>query len=154
MLHHLTRRILLTALATAVLAGSPAAAAGAAQSPPPPFEDPGGGSAGGDGTIYPEGYPNAVLEMPVLMRPGGMMEVVLDDSTGDIVEQELRIEDAAGQLWLVIGFDLPPGPDCWLRFSLQTPGLYTATLTVTGPTGYTDSVSRQFLVYEIRLPEL
>ena len=156
MFHH---RIVLTVLvAAAALVATPAATAHAAQSqapppPPPPLEDPGSG-AGGDAVIYPEGYPVAVLEMPLLARPGRMTEVVLDDSTGDIVAQELRIEDADGQLWLVIGYDRPPGPDCWLAFNLREPGWYTATLSVTSPEGYTDSVSQPFLIFEIRLPEL
>jgi hypothetical protein len=151
------RIVLTTLIAAAALVATPAATAHAARSqappPPPPLEDPDPG-AGGDAVVYPEGYPVAVLEMPLLARPGRLTEVVLDDSTGDIVAQELRIEDADGHLMLVIGYDRPPGPDCWLAFSLREPGWYTATLTVTSPEGYTDSVSQPFLVFEIRLPEL
>jgi hypothetical protein len=153
--HHRRHRAALAMLSTAVLVGLPATAAYAAQppGPPPPLEDPYPGG-GGDAVIYPQGYPVAVLEMPPLVRSGRTVELVLDDSTGDVVDQEFRIEDADGQLRLVVLPDCPPGPDCWLAFSLRTPGSYTATLTVTGPTGETTSDSHGFVVFQIRLPEL
>ena len=53
-----------------------------------------------------------------------------------------------------VGYDRAPGPDCWLAFSLREPGRYTATLTVTSPEGYTDSVSQPFFVFEFRLAAL
>lgn len=155
---HRSRRAILAALATTLLAGSPAAtaqAAGPGPNPPPsqppgtqpPWSDPGDPS---DAVVYPEWYPRAVLEMSPLVLAGRRFDLALDDSTGDVVDQELRIDSADGELWFVFQPGCPPVPDCWVGFTIPTPGGYTATLTVTGPGGETSSVHHDFVVFRFR----
>jgi hypothetical protein len=169
--------MLFTALATATVVALPAAAASAATatqppaptpvagagvaamwtgpalpgrppSPPAPIEDPYPGGFG-DNVVPPAGHPVAVLDVtPVALR-GQLVEVVLDDSTGDIVEQELTVYEPDGDLYFIIRCDGAPDPGCWVRFSTPVRGTYPLTLTATGPDGLTDTVTREVVVIQL-----
>lgn len=146
----LIRRTLLPTIAVA-LALVPAATAAA--TPSGGFEPPPGSpSAGGQGDIYPVGYPVAVLEVPSASLLHRQIQFVLDASTGlDIVSQELRIYEPDGTLVFGLRAYEPPSPDVWANYWPDTTGIHTVTLTVTTAAGYVDSIEHEFLVW--RVPE-
>jgi hypothetical protein len=173
----LVHRMLFTALAAATVVALPAAAGAATASrppastpvagagvaamwtgpalssrppapPPATIEDPYPGGFG-DNVVLPAGHPVAVLEVtPVALR-GQLVEVVLDDSTGDVVAQELTVYEPDGDLSFIIRCDGAPDPGCWVRFSTPVRGTYTLTLTATGPSGLTDTVTREVAVIQL-----
>lgn len=114
--------------------------------PPPPSYD----HSPDDAVIYPQGTPVAVLEMQTLALVGQTVEVVMDDSAGDIAEQRLEVEGPDGNLLFVIIYQEPPSETCWVRFYVHEAGLYTATLTVTSPDGRTDSDTGELVVISAR----
>jgi hypothetical protein len=114
--------------------------------PPPPSYD----HSPDDAVIYPQGTPVAVLEMQTLALVGQTVEVVMDDSAGDIAEKRLEVEGPDGNLLFVIIYQEPPSETCWVRFYVHEAGLYTATLTVTSPDGRTDSDTGELVVITAR----
>lgn len=124
-----------TALAVALaVTAAVVPTAGAAADPPGPFTPP-SDPAGGDAVIYPAGYPVAQLTLPDVAMAGGLITVVGDASTGDVVSQEVQIEGPSMFVTVPCG---APGPDCVVEFRTFE-GTYAVTLTVFGPAGETTS---------------
>lgn len=130
-------RTILTALAALAFAAAPAVA-NATPAPADPYE---GGPT--DQPVLTANYPQAVLTVPPLVRVGTTVDIVLDASTGDVAEQELRVYEPDGTLYAYLRDTGPPNANTWVRLRTTEVGTYWATLTVTGPapTGYTDSVT-------------
>jgi hypothetical protein len=131
---HQAGRGLAAALVAAMTVAGVPAAAGAAQPPNPPI-------------------PAAVACLPFTAPPvadlgtipilvSDWLHVVADQSTGSIVEQEVRLDK--GTQWVAtVSWQGPPAPYMWVDFAVSDPGAYTVTLTVTDCLGRIDSVSQQ-----------
>lgn len=124
-----------TALAVALTATAALVpVTGAAADPPGTFTPP-SDPVGGDAVIYPAGYPVAQLTLPDVVLALGLITVVGDESTGDVVSQEIQIEGPGMFVTVPCG---APSSDCAVEFRAFE-GSYTVTLTVFGPAGETTS---------------
>jgi hypothetical protein len=105
--------------------------------------------------LCPSHVPPPQADLGVVPTPitvSDPLPVVADQSSGLITEQSVRID--RGTTWVMtVSWEGLPGPDKWVTFYPNEPGLYTVTLTVTDCRERVDTDTRQVRVFGvIRLP--